>query len=118
MSKNPGDIVDKILQRFAEENGHDIVWWWLSFGRSPEQGGPEFLGVSIVQGFDMVSAALAAHAHGCNPGGDVRGFMILPRLTIPEEFKNRLLTNEECDQIEAIFEEQHDRYFAAQSLCN
>ena len=118
MSRNPGDIVDKILQRFAEKNGHDTFWWWLSFGRSPEQGGPEFLGVAIVRGFDMVSAALAAHAHGCNPGGDVRGTAILPRLEVPEEFRNRLLTNEECDQIEAIFDEQHERFEAVQALTN
>lgn len=83
--------------------------WWLSFtdpdvaATIPEAdrrpGGPSFRGVCIVEAATVVGAALAAHTHGCNPGGQVATFGPLPAGSIPPEWLNRLLTREEADQV-------------------
>lgn len=83
--------------------------WWLSFTdpdiaatipRSQQRpGGPSFLGVCIVEAATVVGATLAAHAHGCNPGGQVATFGPFPAGSIPPEWCNRLLTKEEADQV-------------------
>lgn len=54
----------------------DILGWWLSF---VDPDTDTFLGVAVihdVDAFDIVTAAHAAWAAGCNPGGEVAGWPI------------------------------------------
>lgn len=50
--------------------------FWLSFVDPARPEGERLLGVCIVHGADIVTAARAAHAAGCNPGGEVAGHPI------------------------------------------
>jgi hypothetical protein len=54
--------------------------WWLSFCDPHRPDGAQFLGACIVGGLDIATAAMSAHALGCNPGGEVMG------VEMPEEF--------------------------------
>lgn len=48
--------------------------WWLSFCDADRPKGEQFLGVAIVgPAGNIAEAAMQAHAHGCNPGGQVMG---------------------------------------------
>lgn len=53
-----------------------VSLWWLSFVDPSRPAADRFLGVAIVAGGDIVEAVKAAHALGCNPGGDVAGYMV------------------------------------------
>lgn len=68
-----------------------MTLWWLSFA---DHTG--FLGATVVEAIDVISAVKEAHRLGTNPGGDVRG------VEVPEEaraeftsFIGRLATAEE-----------------------
>lgn len=83
--------------------------WWLSFtdpdiaARIPAEqrrpGGPSFLGVCIVEAATEVGATIAAHAAGCNPGGQVATYGPFLAGSIPSEWCNRLLTKDEADRV-------------------
>ncbi|WP_280413149.1 hypothetical protein [Nocardia asiatica] len=99
-------------RRIAEQvqNLPDLPRWWLSFvdttkSAPPDEqvpGGGGFLGVSIVRAFDFMTAVNVAHALGCNPGGEVRGYPMRPDDPTPPEYEGRLLTREEIDYLDAI----------------
>ena len=72
------------------------TWWWLSFVDTMRPRGDRFLGVSIVQGADIVEAAKAAHAKDCNPGGEVQGAPIPEMLVPAAENRWRLLSKYEA----------------------
>ena len=74
-------------------------FWWLSFADPERPKGEQFLGAAIVPGYNMGSAVLAAHMLGCNPGGEVQGFPILPDADIPDGFRDRLLSREDIDEL-------------------
>lgn len=84
--------------------------WWLSFvdpDKAPpiEQqrpGGPSWLGASIVRAPDFMSAVQIAHALGCNPGGELKGFPVPPGVLIPEEYMGRLLNHADIDYLDTL----------------
>lgn len=92
-----------------EASATETFLWWLSFVDPvvaatipPEQqrrGGRSFLGVCIVPAATTVGATIAAHAAGCNPGGQVEIYGPFPVGSIPSEWCNRLLTENEADQV-------------------
>ena len=72
--------------------------FWLSF--AGEEG---FRGAVIVHANDFVEAVMRSNLLGVNPHGEVQG-MPIPADTasrIPERWKNRLLSREECGQFDA-----------------
>lgn len=88
------------------------TWWWLSFvdpSRSAPRhlqvpGGGGFLGVSCVQGRDIVDACVNARRSGCNPGGEVQGYLL--SCVPPVEYRYRLLTQVDVDAWDAEEEEE------------
>lgn len=76
------------------------TWWWLSF--ATDDG---FLGVAIVgPAAHILDAIRIAHALDCNPGGGVKGFQFPPGKIdkVPESYRDRLLTREECARVDAL----------------
>lgn len=68
-----------------------MAWWWLSFVDPDLPEGTRSLGVSLVQGDDLVEACKEAHRLGINPGGEVLGCE-LPDHEVPgETYRNRLM---------------------------
>jgi hypothetical protein len=62
-----------LRRMMANENAAAPFWHYLSF--ADERG---FLGVCWVEARGFLDACRIAHAHGCNPGGSVKG-MPLPQ---------------------------------------
>lgn len=85
----------KVVAREIEEG--ERGWWWLSFidPRKPE--GERFLGVAIVEGYGIATAALNAVDLKCNPGGEVAGCRI-DADAVPAKFRNRLLDKREAQR--------------------
>jgi hypothetical protein len=81
-----------IGQMLGQELSAEKQWLWLSF--ADETG---FLGASIVEGGGIMEATMRARLLGCNPGGEVLGEPLtnLP----PEEYRERLLSREEIDEM-------------------
>jgi hypothetical protein len=82
----------------------DAPLWWLSFCDPDRPEGQRFLGVSIVPGFDIVTAASAARVLGCNPGGEVAGIEIPAEnsVRIPGRYVGRLMSRAECDELDLV----------------
>jgi len=74
--------------------------WWLSFADSSLPTGSQFLGACIVEGFDVVSASVVAHAIGCNPGGEVLGVPVPADVEIPNAYLGRLLSRDDCERFD------------------
>lgn len=75
-------------------------WWWLSF--ADEEG---FRGACLVQGMGQVDAISRAWVLKINPGGEVASVGPLTVDVIervPEDWKNRLLTKADCDNLEKV----------------
>lgn len=80
-------------------------WFWLSFADGSLPKGSQFLGACIVgQASNFGGAVLLAHSLGCNPGGQVVGFPILPEVEpkIPASYRERLLTRAEAEELDRI----------------
>lgn len=105
MAEKTSDAEKARLDRFIEldeagripEYGQTL--WWLSF--ASDDG---FLGACIVPGSDVATAAMAAHALGINPGGEVLGIPTPPDCIdrLPKAFLGRLLSLEECREFDRI----------------
>ena len=55
----------------------------------------------------MLGAVSAAHSHGCNPGGEVRGMGPMPLETwLPDGCTERLLTKAECEEFDRVMEKR------------
>lgn len=61
--------------------------WWLSF--ADDSG---FRGACIVSAPSFMLAHTAASMHGCNPGGEMRGWELPEDAEIGERWMNRLLS--------------------------
>lgn len=81
-------------------------WWWLSFVDAKLPKGSQFLGVAIVEGADIVSAATTAHQIGCNPGGQVMGISIIKDRLPDDAWRNRLLAKAEALELMAWVKER------------
>lgn len=77
--------------------------YWLSFCDPKRPEGTRFLGACIVPGRDLREAARWAWVLNCNPGGEVLGLEVPPTIdpSIPAEWRNRLLSREEVDRLDA-----------------
>jgi len=98
---------DEVLAQDEAAGLHGL--WYLSFVDSdiaatiPEDeqvpGGPSWLGACVVEGTGVVGAAMTAHEQGCNPGGQVNGWGPWPIGSIPPEWCNRLLSQDEAQNL-------------------
>jgi hypothetical protein len=78
-----------------EKQSAERGWWWLSFADESPPEGRGFLGVAIVEGHGVASAAERAHELGINPGGAVQGTRLIGDGVPAPEFRNRLLSRED-----------------------
>lgn len=79
---------------------HD-QWMLLSFANV--EG---FLGGAVVYASDVSDAADKAWDMGINPGGEVLAFPIPEAFTIPDRFQKKLLTRDECNELDAFWQEE------------
>lgn len=79
----------------SEQAAQERGWWWLSFVDPEKPYGQRFLGVAIVQGYGVASAANRAHELGVNPGGEVKAVELTGDDIPAREFRNRLLDIDE-----------------------
>ena len=75
----------------SEQAVKEHSWWWLSFVDPQKPDGQRFLGVAIVEGYGVASAAIRARELGVNPGGDVKAVELTGDGIPAPEFRNRLL---------------------------
>src|SRR3990167_2543853 len=54
----------------------ETMLWYLSFADPMLPRGTQFLGATVIEGWDIVSAASNAYLLGINPGGEVMGIPI------------------------------------------
>ena len=86
---------ERLREHLDEVRDQPIRWWWLSFADPKRPAGEQFLGVAIVQGLDVVTAALVAHRLGINPGGQVAGIPLDDDRIPGPEYRERLLSRRE-----------------------
>ena len=88
-------IRDLLAEDVQEEPG----WCWLSFVDTETD---TFLGVALVPAGGIMEATMIARAHGCNPGGEVRGCRVegVP----PEYLQYRLLDHDEAVSVQKEYE--------------
>lgn len=84
-----------------------MSYFWLSFCDPQKPKGTQFLGVCIVEAISFLQAVEISHILGCNPGGEVKGTEIANHLKISLKWTNRLLSYEECKQVDDIFTKQN-----------
>jgi hypothetical protein len=72
--------------------------FWMSFCDSDLPVGEQFLGVTIVDAHSAEDAIVKSHCINTNPGGQIQIQDITQfRGDINPDYKNRLLTREECE---------------------
>lgn len=72
-------------------------WYWLSFSEPRPPQGRGFLGVAIVAATSFPLAIETARFLSINPGGEVRGHLLMPDQAIPPDKLNRLIGREELE---------------------
>jgi len=77
--------------------------FWMSFCDTDKPNGEQFTGVVITISSDFESAVKKTHRLQINPGGEVASWEV-PEDDIPMHFFNRLLSKEQCDELEEIME--------------
>ena len=80
--------------------------YWLSFADSALPKGSQFLGAIIAPYGDFIAAVAWTHREKINPGGEVQGVEIPGHFVIPESFCGRLLSREECAELDGMMMEQ------------
>lgn len=83
--------------------------WWLSFADINLPRGQQFLGVVIIEAADSKEALLRSHALNVNPGGQVRMLPLPSWLQVDAKWLKRLLSRQECDEVDAEFTKQWER---------
>lgn len=76
--------------------------WWLSFAED------RFLGVAIVRAPTWLDAVRRTHRLGINPGGQVSWEQLGTEeaVRVPAGWLDRLLTREECAELERLMKPQ------------
>jgi hypothetical protein len=95
-----GEFENRIAEVLKQELAEPVMWHYVSFARSREEGGCQ--GVVLIQGHGMTDCLLKINALHANPGGDVMAIAIPPEAESnlpPEEFRNRLLSKAEIMKI-------------------
>jgi hypothetical protein len=85
----------RVLGNIAIQSERPAQMWWLSF--ADDDG---FRGVCIVHGNEFLEAVMQANLQGCNPHGECRGIPIPLGRQVPECWKNRILTREQCTEFD------------------
>lgn len=79
-----------------------MSFFWMSFGDASLPKGSQFLGGLLIEADDFHAALLKSHRLLLNPGGEIKAFEIevpIPE-SIEEEYADRLLTREQCADME------------------
>jgi hypothetical protein len=50
----------------------------------------------------MMDALATTHALGINPGGEVQGQPLPAEIPVPDDFKNKLLSRDQVDELEVL----------------
>jgi len=79
------------VEEAAEKKG----LWWLSFADALRG----FLGVAIVEAHGFIGAIVETLKMDLNPGGEVKGCPLPQDFQVPEEAKNRLLSEEDIGRL-------------------
>lgn len=78
--------------------------FWLSFCDQGRPEGEQFLGACIVRAMSFIEAVQVSHVLEINPGGEVQGHQVEyeaeARNPIPVEYLERLLSREDCQELE------------------
>lgn len=79
-----------------------MSFFWMSFGDASLPKGSQFLGGLLIEADDFHAALLKSHRLLLNPGGEVKSFEVQAPISesIEEEYADRLLTREECAEME------------------
>ena len=86
-----------------------MLWFWLSYVDTEQD---QFNGGVIVQAHTGIEAVKVAQILGCSPGGQVLMMDIGRDLVTPEmdgvfeRWRDRLLTREQAEQVDAELEEE------------
>jgi hypothetical protein len=64
--------------------------WWLSFADPDKLQGMQFLGVAVVEAPTYRAAITKAWATGCNPGGEIEGYLLPDASDMSEEQRSLL----------------------------
>jgi len=77
-----------------------LCYWWLSFCDPDKPKGTQFLGVAIVVAQNFGAAVLTAGLAGCNPGGEVEGYLFNSDAcpVDVEPYLNRLMSKTELEE--------------------
>lgn len=88
-----------------DENKHT---YWLSFCDPNKPEGERFLGCILIDATDFTDAIRACWQLAINPGGEVQGIVMPNTLRIDAAWKQRLLTRDECKELEAELYKQQN----------
>ena len=81
------------------EPAADDPLWWLSFADPDRPEGTQFLGAAIIQAPTFPAAITRSHRIGVNPGGEVMAAGPIPPDAYGPEFRDRLLSAQEIDDL-------------------
>lgn len=85
----------RALENIAARTERPEQMWWLSF--ADENG---FRGAVIVHAEDFITAVMECNIRSINPHGECRGMPVPLTKTIPEKWKYRILSREECSEFD------------------
>ena len=93
------------IDTIANRTSTPATGWWLSFVGKDDG----FRGAVIVQAEDFTTALMECNLRGINPHGEVQGAKIPAEIAalIPDHWKNRILSREECAQFDAEMGAKH-----------
>lgn len=91
-----GDKALKIAARIPARG----IWWWFSFVNPDLPEGQQFLGGAAVQGLTATDALARSHILEINPGGEAAFDPFPNGLVPPEEYRERLLNQAECQTLQ------------------
>lgn len=88
---------ERSLELIAARIERPRTVWWLSFADEIS-----FRGAVVIHAEDFITAIIETTIRHINPGGECQG-MPAPEdvaVKIPEEWKNRLLSRTECEELD------------------
>lgn len=83
------------------------MYVWLSFCDPNKPEGERFLGVSVVEADNLPDAMGVAWLTGCNPGGEIQGFLMDKVVRVPNECLHRLLSRDEAMALDNWIANKH-----------
>jgi hypothetical protein len=88
--------MERVISLIITEEKPPLEAFWLGFS-----DGGKFAGALIVHANDFLESLVRASLLNVSPQSDCRGLPIAANLAkeIPDHWKNRLLTEDECEQL-------------------